>query len=181
MSILSRLTVLTAALILCSASGPAGAQDAITPSFRAAIKELLVIQQTANVVGDQMTFGMAEQFLQSLAAGGIEITEPMKQLTLAAARDEFGKKFADVDYLTELYAPIYAQHFDEKELEKMAVFWKSPVGQKTLEVMPTLTQESYVSLQQSSYALVPQFQKSVEAKFREAGIAMPSAPGAPSP
>lgn len=178
MSASARFALLVTAVTLLAAAQPAGAQDAYQPDFRAAVKELLVIQKAADLVAEQMTYGMAEQLLQAMAAGGVQITEPMKQLVLDASRDEFGKKFSDVDYLTDLYVPIYAKHYSAQELQDMTAYWKSPVGQKTLKLMPDLTQETTSVLQQSSFALIPEFQKKAEARLRDAGVALP---GAPSP
>ena len=41
-----------------------------------------------------------------------------------------------------MIVPIYAQFFTLEEIEEMLVFYRSPVGKKSVEVMPSLTQQS---------------------------------------
>jgi hypothetical protein len=58
----------------------------------------------------------------------------------------------------------------------MSAFWKSPVGKKMIELMPMLTQETYSVLQQNGLTRLPAFQKTVDARLRQAGIVVPGPP-----
>jgi len=44
--------------------------------------------------------------------------------------------------LVDLIAVVYARNFTAAELQQVSAFYRSPVGQKFLEKMPTITQES---------------------------------------
>lgn len=49
---------------------------------------------------------------------------------------------ADFDGLIQQLIPIYAQHFSQREINKLLDFYRTPLGQKTIEKMPTIMQES---------------------------------------
>lgn len=46
------------------------------------------------------------------------------------------------DKMTDIYIPIYAKYYTESDLDELIKFYKSPIGQKTLTVMPALMKES---------------------------------------
>ena len=46
-----------------------------------------------------------------------------------------------VDELTQSVIPAYQKHFTKSEIESLNAYYSSPMGQKVLEVMPTVMQE----------------------------------------
>ncbi len=59
--------------------------------------------------------------------------------------DEFLKRFAaefTAEKMVQLYVPIYAKYYTESDIDELIRFYKSPVGQKTISVMPSILQES---------------------------------------
>lgn len=57
--------------------------------------------------------------------------------------EEFKKEFTSESMMDEI-APIYAKYYTEAELLALIDFYNSPIGKKTLEVTPAITQESMV-------------------------------------
>jgi hypothetical protein len=153
------------------------AQDKIDPGYREAMVEFLTIQDAAESIENQMTYAVAQQTLSSIAASGIEITEPMQNIVLDVARTSLGSRFGDVKYLAELYTPLYSKHYSEAELRELTAFWQSPIGKKTIAAMPELTEGSSLVLQEASVTFIPEFQAAVDKRFEEAGIVL--APAAP--
>ncbi|MEZ4332059.1 MAG: DUF2059 domain-containing protein [Myxococcota bacterium] len=170
--------VLGAVLGLFPAAQSPAADDAKKPSpaFRDAMKRFLVAQNIPAQMGEQMAFSAAEQVLAPLAASGVAITEPMQALVLDEARKDFGKRYGDVDYLTDLYSDIYAQHFSEKEMKELADFWESPVARKLLAKSQVINEGFVAKLQETTTMQLGEFQSRVEKQLREAGIL-----GSPSP
>ena len=171
----TRFAVLAASAFLGLILGnpqTAAAEDKIAPSYREAMVEFLTIQDAARVIEDQMTYAIAQQTLGSIAASGIEITEPMQNIVIDVARTSLGSRFGDVDFLAELYAPIYSEHYSEAELRELTAFWRSPIGKKTIAAMPKLTEGSSLVLQEASMAFVPEFQAAVDKQLGEAGIVL---------
>ena len=101
----TRFAVLAASAFLGLILGnpqTAAAEDEIAPSYREAMVEFLTIQGAARVIEDQMTYAIAQQTLGSIAASGIEITEPMQNVIIDVARTSLGSRFGDVDFLAGL-------------------------------------------------------------------------------
>lgn len=141
-----------------------------SPAYLAAMKRFLVAQNIPAQMGDQMTYSAAEQVLSPLASQGIAVTEQMQAIVLEEARKEFGKRYGDVDYLTNLYAGIYVKHFDEKEVGELAAFWESPVATKLLATTPKINEAFAVEMQTTTGPMLTEFQSRVEKRLREAGI-----------
>jgi len=151
------------------------AQNKADSGFREAMVEFLTIQDAAQTIENQMTYALAQQQLSSIAASGVEITEPIQEIVVDVARTSMGSRFGDVQFLAELYMPLYAKHYSESELRELTAFWQSPIGQKTIAAMPELTEGSSRVLQEASLAFVPEFQAAVNKRLEEAGIVL-SAP-----
>ena len=47
-----------------------------------------------------------------------------------------------VNDIIEALIPVYDKHFNEEELKELILFYRSPLGQKMIEVTPLLMQES---------------------------------------
>lgn len=139
-------------------------------AFRAAMKRFLVAQNIPAQMSEQMTYSAAEQVLTGIASTGIPITEPMQAIVLEEARKDFGQRFGDVDFLADLYATVYAQHFTAKEVAAIADFWESPVAQKLLAQTPTLNEAFIGKMQEATGPLTEPFQSRVDARLRAAGI-----------
>jgi uncharacterized protein len=56
--------------------------------------------------------------------------------------DEFMKE-ADNDDLVNMIIPVYAKHFSENEVKELISFYKTPIGQKMVEKLPLISQESF--------------------------------------
>lgn len=162
--------------------GAVGAEDKIDPSFRDATKKFLILRKTSEGISEQLIYSISNQALGSIDAGGITVTEPIQKIVLEAARTTFGSRFGDIEYLTDLYTPLYFENYSEKELRELIAFWESPVGKKTIDLMPKMTQGSNAILEKASMEYIPEFQKTVDDRTAEAGIVLaPSTPPATPP
>jgi hypothetical protein len=162
-------TFLTLFLVL---PGAVAAEDKIEPSFREATKKFLIVQKTPQGVSDRMVYSMVNQALGSMASSGITVTEPIQEIVVEAARTTFGSRFSDIEYLTDLYTPLYVANYSEKELLELVAFWESPVGKKTIDLMPKINEGSNAILEKASRELIPEFQKAIDDRTAEAGIVL---------
>ena len=83
---------------------------------------------------DQMV-QMHNQFISMLASSSPEM----------AAHEPVLRKWAETylswDQMRDGMADIYRKHFNETEIKGLLDFYQSPVGQKSVELMPVLFQE----------------------------------------
>lgn len=184
---LAPIALAVLALLVGSVSFARAADDAAKPSaakpsaakpsaakpdaaFRAAMKRFLVAQNIPAQMGEQMTYSAAEQVLASLAGSGVTITEPMQAIVIEEARKDFGTRFGDVEFLTDLYSTVYVQHFTTKEIAEIATFWESPVAKKLLAKTPTLNEAFVSKMQEATTPLTEAFQARLDKRLRAEGI-----------
>ncbi len=92
------------------------------------------------------------QMMELAASEQVDLSEENRQLLLARLEDfdAFAERFHALfverlnfsKILEAVYLPLYDKYFDEKELQQMLVFYRTPVGRKSIEVMPALMQEA---------------------------------------
>ncbi len=94
------------------------------------IKQLLAVTGAANLfqqIVTQMLVSMKSQYPQV----------PQK------AWDSFQAELKPDDLLNEVI-PIYSKYYSNEEIKQIIAFYQTPVGKKTITVLPQLTQESIV-------------------------------------
>ena len=92
------------------------------------IKELLVLTGSAQL-GKQVASQMFDSF------------EKMYPQVPAEFWNEF-KKEMKTDDLINLMVPIYKKYYTHDEIKDLIKFYKTPIGQKTISVMPSVTQDA---------------------------------------
>ena len=70
----------------------------------------------------------------------------------------------------DLIVPVYASHFTVEELDALIAFYNTPVGRKTVSVMPQVTQEAIQIGQRWGQSLGPTIVERVKARLSEQGI-----------
>jgi hypothetical protein len=70
----------------------------------------------------------------------------------------------------DLIVPVYDKYFTNEELDALIAFYNTPVGIKTVRVMPQVTQEAMQIGQRWGQSLGPVIAERVQARLREQGI-----------
>jgi len=146
------------------------ADEVVDPNFRAAIRQYLTLQGSTEQMGMSVAYGAANDTLMAIAQTGVEVTEAMQKIVLDQALETYGKKFGDVEFLTNLWSPIYAKHYSEKEIRTLIEFYESPVGKKSITLFGAINEEGMAAVQEQAFAITPGFQLGVTAKLEAAGI-----------
>lgn len=150
-------------------SAPAEDEAGVSDAYRATVKTFLEVTGSDSM-GEQISDLMAQQTLASIASTGTPIDASIRSAVTEEARAEFGPTFGDIDYLTDLHAPIYEAHFSHEEMQELIAFYRTPLGQKTTRVMPRIAQEAGMALQQAAFDRIPAFQEKVQQRLSAAGI-----------
>ena len=146
--------------------------DETNPKFREAIQTYLSLQGSVEQMGLSVAYNAANETLMAIAQTGTQVTEPMQNIVLEQAIATYADKFGDIEYLTDLWAPVYAKHYTEKEIRTLIDFYRSPVGKKTLELSGPINEASMMAIREAQIAMTPGFQMGVNAKLEAAGIAV---------
>ena len=159
---------LTLLFVVCVVSA-ATAEESVDTGYRKNVSGLLEVMG-ANRIGEQIAYAIAQEILQTLVASGATITDPIQQIVIDEALEEFGSTFSNDEYLTDLYTPLFFEHFSREELREVLTFYQSPVGKKAMAVLPEISQSAVAQLQQAGKARMPDFEKRLGTQLKEAGI-----------
>jgi hypothetical protein len=167
---------LLTALILLGCGGGAYAQEkTITPEKSALIKELFEatgltqnMDAMLDAVSKQQERELPKSIAQSVARDRnltpeeqAALEERLRQSSLRATR-RMNEVFRQINYLqlfADIAAPIFDKHFTESELKDWIAFYKSPVGRKSVELMPVMMAEMMPKM---SDALFPRIQAEMD-------------------
>jgi hypothetical protein len=131
-----RILLVLAAVALLALGRPAAAQTA-APDATAAAKELVETMRATDQLKVLMPMLM-QQLKPAIAQGRPEVErdyDAMVPQMLAAVDARMGE-------FTGAIAVIYASHFTADELRQLTAFYRGPVGQKFLQIMPKIMQDS---------------------------------------
>jgi uncharacterized protein len=112
-------------------------QNKIDPAKEADIRRLLDLTGASRIVKEtmeSMTTTIRPLMAKSLPPG--EYREKLIDLFFA----KFHAK-ADIAQLIDLAIPAYDRYFSHEEIKSLIKFYETPLGQKSLSVMPQLTNE----------------------------------------
>jgi uncharacterized protein len=135
-----------------------------SPETLAAAKELVVTMRAADQL--RTLFPMIMQQLKpAIAQGRPEVEKDydatMPQLVAAAN--------ARVSEFVDAIATVYAAHFTAAELRQIGDFYKGPVGQKFLENMPKIMQDSMSVGQKFGASLAEDMRNRMSDELRKKG------------
>ena len=95
---------------------------------RAEIRKLIELTGAANVSADAL-----RQIIAPLKAGFPDVPQEFW--------DTFTKEVHS-DELIDLVVPIYDKYYTREEIHDLTAFYQSPVGQKTIQVLPKLSADA---------------------------------------
>lgn len=164
------------ALAACFAFAQGGfAAEAVVPDNAAAVRELLDAMNyrtTIKATMDQMSRNIPARMRQQAEAGikaDTKLTDAQRAEKLAKMESELPKLGAalqgvlnDPGLMAELESEmlaLYARHFTADELKQMAAYYRTPVGKKTMQLMPQVMTESVAIGQRIT---MPRLQKAIE-------------------
>jgi uncharacterized protein len=145
---------------------PAASAEEMSAEKRADIEKLIQITGAANV-GKQMAGMAAGQMVQLIKQARPDI--PAKTLDVVP-REVEAVFAANEPSFWEQVIPLYDKYFTGAELKEMLRFYNSPLGKKTVKVMPSLMAEGMKVGQKWGESLGPQVAQRVKARLEKEGV-----------
>jgi uncharacterized protein len=149
---------------LALAGAPAGAQQAAAPPLKpgspaaiAAAKDILAMKN-ANAMYANIVPNIVEQTKNALLQANLNYQKDLGEVAVIVAKSLAGREKEIGDEM----AQIYTNAFTEQELKDLETFYKSPLGQKLLQMEPQAIQLSMSYMNQ--WAQI--FAETVNAQFR---------------
>ncbi|WP_316201896.1 MULTISPECIES: DUF2059 domain-containing protein [unclassified Bradyrhizobium] len=75
-----------------------------------------------------------------------------------------------VSEFSDAIAVVYARNFSADDLRTMAEFYRTPTGQRVLQKLPSVTQESSIAGQKFGQALGEEIRKQMVDELRKKGL-----------
>ena len=132
--------------------------SAIASSYDDNLKELFELNgiksnyvEMNNVIINQMQAGFFQAIDQNIDAASY--TEEQRQQISEILKDRFSEMVKSYEGFVseslpyekvenEIYLPLYKETYTESEINELLVFYKSPVGKKTVEVAQKISQQA---------------------------------------
>ncbi len=162
----SLVKVLTLVLVShISVSLPVAAQN-VDPEMRALIEEVLEVTGS-----DQLADQVAEDAITAIFNGMQSRNPNFSERAQEIMQEEFLVLFkGQQEEMNAQIVGFYARHFTLDEMKQMLDFYKSPLGIKTIEVMPLMIQEMVASSEVMGARLVSDVLPRIEQRFKDEGI-----------
>lgn len=139
------------------------AEEHLSPAEHASkeqlIKELLVTARSQrnaemgfNLMMDQMGRGLKEGFLSRIGKDTKMTDEQKAEVTqkglvylnshIQRLKQVAAQKLDLPTLICQIYVPLYDKHYTREDIQAMLAFYKSPIGQKSLDLMPQIVAEA---------------------------------------
>ena len=147
--------------------------DDLTPEKRTDIRRLIGVEGGAKLSGQ-----LAAETGRAIEAS-LKKTRPgiPDRVFATLNRDLIAYFEAHVDVhggLLDRIVAVYARHFTHPEIKELLVFNETPIGRKTMQVMPALMNESRAAGQAWGRELAPEVQRRVNAVLTKEGVQAPA-------
>ena len=146
--------------------------DELTPEKRADIRQLIGVSGSVRLSADLagITGRSIEATLRKTRPGIPE------KVFGTLNRELIGLFEARVDVpggLLDRIVAVYDKHFTHAEIKELLAFNETPIGRKTLQVLPTLMSESMSAGRAWGRDLAPEVQRRVDDVLRKEGVKLP--------
>jgi uncharacterized protein len=154
-------------LIILSAR-PALAED-LTDAKKKLIDEFLVLTG-----GDRMADIFARYYIEEIGMNMLKTNPDLDEKAFRIIAEEVNKVIKDEvtrnNAISELSYPIYHKHLTTEDIVELIRFYKSPIGQKTMQLLPTISREAMQAGESWGRALGPGIQQKVNQRLEQESI-----------
>ena len=160
---------LALAAILCGLlCQPALAED-ITPAKRADINRLMESTGSAKL-GMQMAEALSKNAIKMIKANQPLVSESTLNVLHKEIMAFMAEKMSAPGGIMDMIVSIYARHLTHQDIRDILAFYESPVGQKTIRIMPQLMQESMQGSEKLMETYGPEINQRIRAVLKREGV-----------
>ena len=159
---ISRLVAGAVLVLALSSGGPAIAQP--TPDAVTASRELVTVMRAADQLKALLPIIM-QQLKPAIVQGRTEVERDYD--VIVPIMLEMADRHTTA--MIEEVAAIYARNFTAAELREVTAFYRTPVGQKMLQKLPAITQESMVVGQRFGQSVAGELRTRMIEELRKRG------------
>jgi len=154
---------LAVSILFC---GPAAAQSS-SPEAMAAARELVVAMRASEQFKAVLPI-ILQQLKPIITQGRPEVARDFDAL-LPALQELVNSHSDAMAKMLEGIVEVYARNFTAEEMRQITGFYGQPIGQKLLDKMPVVAQESMAVGQQFGQSIATELQRLVTEELRKRG------------
>jgi len=159
------LSALLGVFLFCSS----GLADELTPEKAADIRRMIEITGAMNMA-KQFAAASAESLFQTLKAVKPDIPNRAFPILQREVETVFSEKNFARGGLMDRIVSVYHSYFTHQEIRELLTFYQTPVGVKTIQVMPKMTQDFMTVGEQWVKSQSSEIDARVTAAFKREGI-----------
>src|SRR5690606_37919127 len=164
--------IFIAALLLISIWAlPAQAQEAQSPADDARIDRLLEVTRAREMLDatlPQIEASQQQMLAQMTAGRELDAAQRQRIDALLASSSSAVRKALSWENLAPVYRDIYRQTFTGEDIDAIIAFYESPAGQRMLEKMPALMQNTMTAMQRLIVPMLQQMERELAAEVSAA-------------
>jgi hypothetical protein len=157
------LPIAAIAILALLGARPASAQ-APSPDAIAAARELVAASRATEQLKTLLPMLM-QQLKPAVVQGRPAVEKDYDAITPALIAASLKR----LDEVADLMAAVYVRNFTLAEIRDVTAFYRTPTGQKLLEKMPIVMQESMQAGQRFAQAIAADLQKGIVDELRKRG------------
>lgn len=142
--------------------------DEVSPALETAISELIDATGVLEI-GEQFGEIIIAQMSETLRQEQPDLPEQAFEIIREEVNATISGELETGNFEAQII-PVYAKYFTFEEVLQLLAFYQTPLGRKTVEVMPLLSQESMQVGQAWGMGLGPIIGQRVSARLAAAGI-----------
>jgi len=154
--------------LLMFSTRPALAED-LTDAKKKLIDEFLVLTG-----GDRMADIFARYYIEEIGMNMLKTNPDLDKKAFSIITEEVNSIIQEEvtrnNAISELSYPIYHKHLTTEDIVELIRFYKSPIGQKTMQLLPTISREAMQAGESWGRALGPAIQQKVNQRFEQESI-----------
>lgn len=142
----------------------------VDPELDRAIRQLIAATGALDI-GEQFANAISMQMTQTLRQTNPDIPPRAFDIIQQEVMTVIGEEMENGSFEDQM-VPVYARYFTLQEIEELLDFYRTAIGQKTVEVMPLLTQESMQVGQNWGIGIGPTVGRRVTQRLAAEGIVL---------
>ncbi len=155
-------------VLLLSAATSAWSED-LTAEKKKLIDEFLQLTR-----GDRMGELFAGYYIQEISTQVLQEHPDVDKRAFTVIEEEVNSVINDAvtndNAINELSYPIYHKHLTSEDISELIRFYKSPIGQKTMKLLPTVSRETMQAGENWGRTLGPTIMERVRERFTQEAI-----------
>lgn len=168
---MSHRIFITALLLISIWALPAQAQEAQSPADDARIDRLLEVTRARAMLDatlPQIEASQRQMLAQMTAGRELDAAQQQRIDSLLASSSSAVRKALSWENLAPVYRDIYRQTFTGEDIDAIIAFYESPAGQRMLEKMPALMQNTMTAMQRLIVPMLQQMERDLAAEVSAA-------------